>query len=72
MSYKMISVNVDKRILDNIHKIMDTEIIDEDDIVRFQMHKGSKQQWYRELLEEGLNSKIALLNQKRKEFNNEV
>lgn len=68
--YILLNINLDKKIHKQLHKLMDTEIEDEDGNIRFQMHKGSKQQFYREVMEEGLNVKYAKLDKKKKELKN--
>jgi len=69
--FVLVNINIDKKILEQLHNLMDTELLDEDGNTRFQMHKGSKQQWYRELIEDGLNVKYRILDNKKKELKNE-
>lgn len=70
-NYILTNINIDKKILQQINDLMNTEILDEAGNIRFQMHKGSKQQWYREIIEEGLNKKYQILESKKKELQNE-
>jgi hypothetical protein len=66
--YIMIHVNLSKQFYKQLHDLMGMEILDEDDNIRFQFHKGSKQQFYRELLELGMNEKYKQFHDKKKEL----
>jgi len=67
-NYVMVNINVDKEIFKQINDIMNTELQDSEGRIRFRMHKGSKQQFYREVIEAGLNLMIDKLDKKKKEL----
>jgi len=68
--YLLLNINMDKNIHKQLHKLIDTELLDEDGNIRFQMHKGSKQQFYREVFEAGLNVMYDKLEKKKQELKN--
>ena len=68
--FELLNINMDKKILKQLHVLMDTQIEDEEGRIRFRMHKGSKQQFYREVMEAGLNVMYDKLDKKKREIRN--
>jgi len=67
----MIHINLDKKTCDTLHTLMDIEINDKKTkIMVYKVHTGSKQSFYRKLVEIGIKKINEELKEKIEEYQN--
>jgi len=63
-----ISFTIDSKILKQIHELMESEIIDSDGRIRHKVHEGVASQFYRELIREGYNLRLAKFDMEKEKY----
>jgi len=71
MTQYAILINFDKKSFEQIHELMGMKI-EVNDIIVYQMYEGkSKQQFYREIMREGIKAKLFQFEKKKREIEDE-
>lgn len=68
VTYKSITLNLDKKMIYDIETLMNQKIVQENGIVFYNTHTGNKQDFYRKLLTEGIRIFSFELEDKNLEY----